>query len=54
VDTWRQWRWDWAATPGSHELRARATDATGAVQDPVERGVLPDGATGFHTITVDV
>jgi DMSO/TMAO reductase YedYZ molybdopterin-dependent catalytic subunit len=29
---WRGWRWAWQATPGEHELRCRATDATGRRQ----------------------
>ncbi len=32
IDTWRQWRCDWAATPGNHRIEARATDATGYTQ----------------------
>jgi DMSO/TMAO reductase YedYZ molybdopterin-dependent catalytic subunit len=31
--TWRQWRFVWGGAPaGRHSIRARATDATGAVQ----------------------
>ena len=29
---WRQWRVEWTATPGTHELLARATDASGEAQ----------------------
>jgi DMSO/TMAO reductase YedYZ molybdopterin-dependent catalytic subunit len=29
IDTWRQWSWQWDATPGRHRIEARATDATG-------------------------
>ena len=29
IDTWRQWEWEWDATPGLHQLQARATDGTG-------------------------
>lgn len=38
---WRRWRAPWTATPGSHVLSARATDAGGAVQpltQPWNRG----------------
>ena len=52
VDTWVQWRYDWAATPGSHTLSVRATDGTGAVQPEARATPFPDGATGWHTITV--
>lgn len=29
---WRRWTFEWHATPGYHELCARATDASGNVQ----------------------
>ncbi|MFD3746073.1 molybdopterin-dependent oxidoreductase [Nocardia sp. NPDC058633] len=54
VDTWRQWTYDWEATPGQHTLRARTTDTTGAPQTAVEQDVIPDGATGYPTLTVQV
>ncbi|MGF0317211.1 molybdopterin-dependent oxidoreductase [Nocardia fluminea] len=54
VDTWRQWTYDWDATPGQHTLRARTTDTTGSPQTAVEQGVIPDGATGYPTLTVQV
>jgi DMSO/TMAO reductase YedYZ molybdopterin-dependent catalytic subunit len=53
-DTWRQWRYAWPATSGTHQLRVRATDATGAVQTADEAPPPPDGATGYHTIIVNV
>jgi DMSO/TMAO reductase YedYZ molybdopterin-dependent catalytic subunit len=52
VDTWVQWRYSWAATRGSHSLAVRATDRTGAVQPEARVTPFPDGATGWHTITV--
>ncbi|PXA68136.1 molybdopterin-dependent oxidoreductase [Cryobacterium arcticum] len=54
VDTWRQWRWEWPATSGSHTLRVRATDANGEVQTSKTADVVPDGATGLHSIGVSV
>ncbi|WP_280427507.1 molybdopterin-dependent oxidoreductase [Nocardia brasiliensis] len=54
VDTWRQWVYDWDATPGTHTLRARATDATGETQTAERRDVVPDGATGHPTVTLQV
>src|SRR5215472_15442711 len=32
IDCWRQWVWDWDATPGRHVLQAQATDVTGYTQ----------------------
>jgi DMSO/TMAO reductase YedYZ molybdopterin-dependent catalytic subunit len=54
VDTWRQWVHEWDATPGEHRIRVRATDGTGAVQTGAVAPPAPDGATGWHTITVAV
>jgi len=54
VDTWRQWALAWDATPGRHTLAVRATDASGHTQTGEEQGVVPDGATGWHTIEVAV
>ncbi|MFF4579693.1 molybdopterin-dependent oxidoreductase [Streptomyces sp. NPDC001389] len=53
-DTWRQWVWPWEAAPGEHTLEVRATDGRGEVQTPERRGTLPDGATGWHSVTVSV
>ncbi|SIQ10637.1 molybdopterin-dependent oxidoreductase [Micromonospora avicenniae] len=54
VDTWVQWSWRWEATPGTHRLQVRATDATGETQTDRRQDVVPDGATGWHTIRVTV
>ncbi len=54
ADTWRQWVFPWDATVGSHHLQVRATDATGLVQTGEEAPPEPNGATGWHTIQVDV
>ena len=32
IDTWRQWVWESPASPGTHPIEARATDATGYAQ----------------------
>ncbi|WP_239136643.1 molybdopterin-dependent oxidoreductase [Sphaerisporangium rufum] len=54
-DTWRQWVLDdWQATPGRHTIQVRATDAAGRTQPQAEAPPAPDGATGWHTITVQV
>lgn len=54
VDTWYQWQVGIDLQPGQHEVQVRATDLRGAVQIEERRSVAPDGATGFHTIRVDV
>ncbi|WP_412741010.1 molybdopterin-dependent oxidoreductase [Krasilnikovia sp. MM14-A1259] len=54
ADTWRQWFLPWTATPGRHTLRVRATDTTGATQPGTPAPPEPDGATGWHTVTLAV
>ncbi|WP_326820494.1 molybdopterin-dependent oxidoreductase [Streptosporangium sp. NBC_01756] len=55
ADTWRQWVIDdWDATPGGHTIEVRATDATGYTQTADRAGVVPDGATGWHSVGVQV
>ncbi len=54
VDTWRQWVYRWDASPGRHTLSVRATDGDGEVQTAEPAEPFPDGATGYHTVTVDV
>ena len=54
TDTWVQWALTVPLEPGDHELRVRATDKDGLEQTGVRRDVLPDGATGWHTIQVSV
>ncbi|NNF54927.1 MAG: molybdopterin-dependent oxidoreductase [Acidimicrobiales bacterium] len=52
IETWRQWLYNWNATPGRHEIEVRAIDQKGAIQTPDRSEPLPDGATGHHTIVV--
>ena len=49
-DSWVQWAASVDVAPGDHVVRVRATDRNGLVQTGVERGVLPDGSTGWHTV----
>ena len=53
-DTWLQWVLPWNATPGRHVIAVRATDATGETQTAAISSSDPDGATGHHTIVVEV
>jgi hypothetical protein len=54
IDTWRQWYYVWDATAGPHTLQVRATDQTGYTQTAVAHQPEPNGATGYHTIKVNV
>jgi DMSO/TMAO reductase YedYZ molybdopterin-dependent catalytic subunit len=54
IDTWRQWYYVWQATAGQHTLKVRATDKTGHTQTAAVHQPEPNGATGYHTIRVNV
>jgi len=54
VDTWRQWRYVWDAPSGDHTLSVRATDSDGNLQEAAEAAPAPNGATGFHRVSVDI
>ena len=54
IDTWRQWVFAWDATPGRHAVQVRATDRRGTPQTSQESPPAPDGATGWHTVNVEV
>jgi len=54
IDTWRQWVWEWPATPGNHLLEARATDQTGYTQTATQAQPPPSGASGYPSAEVTV
>jgi DMSO/TMAO reductase YedYZ molybdopterin-dependent catalytic subunit len=49
-DTWVQWKAMVHVDEGDHMVKVRATDKDGLVQTGVVRDVLPDGATGWHSV----
>ncbi|HEX6683815.1 MAG TPA: molybdopterin-dependent oxidoreductase [Candidatus Limnocylindrales bacterium] len=54
-DTWRQWIFRWQGAPsGKHTISVRAADATGTVQPGTRVPIFPDGAEGWHTISLTV
>ena len=54
-DTWRLWSFPWQAdASGTHRISVRATDGTGTVQTSDTADVVPDGATGWHSVNFDV
>jgi DMSO/TMAO reductase YedYZ molybdopterin-dependent catalytic subunit len=53
-DAWRLWTYTWDARPGKHLVSVRATDGTGAVQTAAPAEPYPSGATGYHSIHVEV
>jgi hypothetical protein len=54
IDTWRQWVFQWQATPGDHMIEARATDKTGYTQTAVQAQPPPNGASGYPSAAVTV
>ena len=51
-DTWVQWAVTLELAPGPHTLAVRATDKSGYTQTGARQDVVPDGATGWHSIEV--
>jgi len=54
IDTWRQWVFQWQATPGNHVLEARATDKTGYTQTALQAQPPPNGASGYPSAAVTI
>jgi DMSO/TMAO reductase YedYZ molybdopterin-dependent catalytic subunit len=52
--TWVQWRYDWKATPGRHDIKVRAYDGQGQLQITNNNPTYPDGATGIYSTTADI
>ncbi|WP_370290976.1 molybdopterin-dependent oxidoreductase [Nocardioides sp.] len=50
IDTWVQWWITLDVKPGEHTVRVRAISREGEVQTGAIADVLPDGATGWHTV----
>jgi hypothetical protein len=46
------WRAEVEVPPGEHRISCRATDRAGVTQTGNPSPVTPDGATGWHTVTV--
>ncbi len=52
--SWVVWTMEWVAKPGTYDLVVRAIDGTGERQTDKPAPELPDGASGWHRITVGV
>ena len=53
ADTWVQWSGEVEVDKGGHTLVVRATDRSGYTQTSVRADVVPDGATGWHSVSFD-
>ena len=54
VDTWRMWRAELALPAGSHTVEARATDKSGYVQTELQADPIPNGASGWPSVSFTV
>jgi hypothetical protein len=53
--TWVLWNANWTPRQdGVHVLQVRAVDGTGASQEPASSASYPSGASGYHTIRLNV
>lgn len=48
------WVYNWEPLPGKYTLLVRAADKKGLLQAGLQREPYPDGATGYHSITVRI
>jgi DMSO/TMAO reductase YedYZ molybdopterin-dependent catalytic subunit len=53
-DTWVQWMLPWTATKGEHFIRCRATNKNGETQTKTQAQPVPDGASGWPEILIQV
>jgi DMSO/TMAO reductase YedYZ molybdopterin-dependent catalytic subunit len=54
-DSWVLWTWQWKPNlPGQYTIIARSTDGTEQLQTSQKQGTVPNGATGYHAIQVQV
>lgn len=52
---WTQWAYRWTPPrPGRYRVLCRATDREGRSQGPLRRPPHPSGASGYHTVEVEV
>jgi len=54
-DVWVLWFLEWIPpATGTYQITVRASDKTGTLQSEKERGAYPDGATGYHSVSIVV
>jgi hypothetical protein len=52
--SWRFWQLSANLGTGQYRVAVRARDGQGTVQTATPAPTLPNGADGYHTITIDV
>jgi DMSO/TMAO reductase YedYZ molybdopterin-dependent catalytic subunit len=53
-NSWRMWRVFVDLKPGNHRVESRATDDTGYTQTQTLADPIPDGASGWHSVSFSV
>ncbi len=53
-ESWVQWHYEWVPEGGRHEIQVRATDGDGVTQSEGPVSPRPNGAEGWHQVTVNV
>ena len=53
-ESWVQWHREWTPSEGRHRIQVRATDGDGITQSGEPDDPAPNGAEGWHTVTVTV
>ena len=53
-ESWVQWHREWTPSAGRHRIQVRATDGDGFTQSSEEVSPAPNGAEGWHTVTINV
>jgi Oxidoreductase molybdopterin binding domain/Mo-co oxidoreductase dimerisation domain len=51
---WRFWQLNVSLAAGHYDVRVRARDGDGTLQTSAPAPTLPDGADGYHSISIDV
>jgi hypothetical protein len=51
---WMLWRYSWPYEEGRHSVAVRAYDGSGQLQETDRRPTAPSGATGIHSVSVNI
>lgn len=52
--TWRRWKAQMELEPGRHDMQVRAVDSVGGAQEAIETATHPDGAGGYHEVSIRI
>ncbi len=52
--TWLRWKANFELEPGRHNMEVRAVDSAGGAQESIETNTHPDGAGGYHRVSIRI